>query len=462
VSVQFDHAAIEQHLTLLHDLARASGVKGKLVLFAVGENPQTGRKLGPLVDHFQIGDVKIMADVAAAYAQREHLNVYAPWAVFRSDLELRAKGDEKHVISTLALVADLDNDKDELPLSILPIDAPYVIESSAGNFQPVFPLARALANGEAKALAVALSDFVGGDAGTKDLSHVWRVPGTLNWPNKKKLDRGRPPEPQPVRVAKPFTGTLVEPEALQAALAGGKPGKPNGKTRDAGDDIGRLLKRCGAELAMLLRAAPTPGEDRSKTTFLIIRKLVRKDFSDAEIKRLIEAHPQGAGARYVQGKDLEADIERIREKIKSTWAGGGPLPAWMNACITENGRPMSTLVNVMLALRNDPAVAEAFSYDEMLRAPMLLRSPNNDPEFSPHPVTSVTCRSGCNMSACAESARKPCTRPLRYGPSNGHFTRCAITSTWSCGMASQDWQPGSATIWARNPQPTLRRSGACS
>jgi hypothetical protein len=138
VSVQFDHAAIEQHLTLLHDLARASGVKGKLVLFAVGENPQTGRKLGPLVDHFQIGDVKIMADVAAAYAQREHLNVYAPWAVFRSDLELRAKGDEKHVISTLALVADLDNDKDELPLSILPIDAPYVIESSPAIFSRSF------------------------------------------------------------------------------------------------------------------------------------------------------------------------------------------------------------------------------------------------------------------------------------------------------------------------------------
>ena len=378
MSAQFDRVAIEQHFTLLHSLARTSGATGKLILLAVGENPQTGRKEGPFAQHFCIGDVDTMTDAAMGFSDRAHLNVYSAWALFRNDLKLGAKGGEQDVLASLALVADWDTDKYQL--NTLPIDAPYVIETSAGNFQPIFPLARTLANGAAKALAVSLSDFVGGDAGTKDLSHVWRVPGTLNWPNRKKLERGRPPEPQLVRVAKPFTGTLVEPEALQAAL-----GKPNGKTGDA--DIGGLLKRCGAELAMLLRAAPTPGEDRSKTTFLIIRKLVRKDFSDAEIKKLIEAHPQGAGARYAEGKDLEADIKRIREKIKSTWAGTGPLPAWMNACITENGRPMSTLVNVMLALRNDPAMAEAFAYNEMLCAPILLRSPNSDPEFSPHLVT---------------------------------------------------------------------------
>src|SRR5262249_52522663 len=156
-------------------------------------------------------------------------------------------------------------------------------------------------NDEAKALAVALSDFVGADAGTKDLSHVWRVPGTLNWPNKRKVERGRSPEPQPIRVAKAFTGKLVEPEALRAALAAAaKTKKGNG----ADPVLDKLLKRCGTELQALLRAAPAKGEDRSKTTFAIIRRLVRKDFSDAEIKLLIEAHPQGAGARYAEGKDL--------------------------------------------------------------------------------------------------------------------------------------------------------------
>src|SRR3954471_4087375 len=59
----FDHAArsdssaVEPHIALLHQLAAASGADGVLVLFAVGENPATGRKEGPLALHFRIGDV---------------------------------------------------------------------------------------------------------------------------------------------------------------------------------------------------------------------------------------------------------------------------------------------------------------------------------------------------------------------------------------------------------------------
>jgi predicted P-loop ATPase len=387
-----DRDAVEQHLSLLHNLARASGVDGKLVLFAVGENPQTGRKVKPIVQHFAIGDVNTMADAAVAYAQQTHVNIYAPWAVFRNDLAHGAKGDEQHVVATLALVADLDNDKAELPLNTLPIEAPYVIESSSGNFQPVFPLSRALTNGEAKALAVSLSDFIGGDAGTKDLSHVWRVPGTLNWPNKKKVQRGRSLEPQPVRVAKPFTGTLIDPMTLQAALAPGKPngkakGKAEGKAKGAGNEaLDRLLKLCGADLAALLRATPAANEDRSATAFRIMLKLIRKDFSDIEIKMLIEAFPQGAGARYAEGKDLEADIARVRQKVRGGWTSAAQ-PAWLASCITKNGQPMSTLANVMIALRNDPAVKDALAYDEMLRTPMLMHACDNDPDFSPRPVT---------------------------------------------------------------------------
>jgi predicted P-loop ATPase len=388
-----DRSTVEQHLALLHDLARASGATGKLVLFAVGENPQTGRKVKPLVQHFAIGDVSVMADAAVAYAQQAHVNVYAPWAVFRNDLAHGAKGDEQQVVATLALVADLDNDKQlELPIAALPIEPSYMIESSRGNFQPVFPFSRALANGEAKALAISLSDFIGGDAGTKDLSHVWRVPGTLNWPNKKKVQRGRSLEPQPVRVAKPFTGMLIDPATLKVALASGKPngkakGKAQGKAKRTGNEaLDRLLKLCGADLAALLRAVPATNEDRSATAFRIMCKLIRKDFSDAEIKMLIEAFPQGAGARYAEGKDLEADIKRVREKVRGGWTNAAQ-PTWLASCVTKNGQPMSTLANVMVALRSDPAVKEAIAYNEMLRTPMLMHACNDDPDFIPRPVT---------------------------------------------------------------------------
>jgi predicted P-loop ATPase len=254
----------------------------------------------------------------------------------------------------------------------------------------VFPLARALANGEAKALAILLSDFISGDAGTKDLSHVWRIPGTLNWPNKKKLPRGRPAEPQPVRVAKPFTGALADPATLQAALTSGKAnGKAKGKAggnAKGNEAFNRLLKLCGAELTALLQAAPAVNEDRSATAFRIMRKLIRKDFSDTEIKLLIAAFPQGAGARYAEGKDLEADIKRVRQKVSGAWTNAAQ-PAWLATCITQNGRPMSTLINIMIALRNDPTVKGALAYDEMLRAPMLMHACDDDPDFSPRPIT---------------------------------------------------------------------------
>src|SRR3954452_1725203 len=144
----FDHAArsdssaVEPHITLLHQLAAASGADGVIVLFAVGENPTTGRKEGPLALHFRIGDVDGMVAAVRGWAHTPHLNVYAPWAVFRKSLPRGQKGSEADVVAVLALVADQDNDKGQA--GTLPLEPPYVIESSRGNFQAVYPLSRAL------------------------------------------------------------------------------------------------------------------------------------------------------------------------------------------------------------------------------------------------------------------------------------------------------------------------------
>jgi hypothetical protein len=66
------------------------------------------------------------------------------------------------------------------------------------------------------------------NSASKDCSHVWRVPGTVNRPTKSKLARGRSPEPQPVKAIKPFDGSLIDPEFLLHKL---EPAKPNGKDR---------------------------------------------------------------------------------------------------------------------------------------------------------------------------------------------------------------------------------------
>ena len=124
-----------------------------------------------------------------------------------------SKGSESDVVAALAFVGDLDADtgKSGTGLDGLPLASPYILETSEGNYQPVFPLARALTQSDAKPIAVALGDAIGADSRTKDTSSLFRIAGTLNWPSKKKLERGRSPVPQLVSITTAWKGELVEP-----------------------------------------------------------------------------------------------------------------------------------------------------------------------------------------------------------------------------------------------------------
>jgi predicted P-loop ATPase len=62
--------------------------------------------------------------------------------------------------------------------------------------------------------------------------------------------------------------------------------------------------------------------------------------------------------------------------------------AWLRDCITnKRGEPLSNLANAMVALRSDPAVKDAFAYDEMLCAAMLKHPvPINGAKIEPRAV----------------------------------------------------------------------------
>jgi predicted P-loop ATPase len=90
---------------------------------------------------------------------------------------------------------------------------------------------------------------------------------------------------------------------------------------------------------------------------------------------------------------LDAEVRKVRSvsrEIRGTW---------LDHCQTnEDGDPIANLANVMLALRDDPTVSGLFSYDEMLRAPVLLYPiparivAEENPDFRARPVrdTDVT------------------------------------------------------------------------
>lgn len=74
-------------------------------------------------------------------------------------------------------------------------------------------------------------------------------------------------------------------------------------------------------------------------------------------------------------------------------AGGNGKAAWLKqATCDDRGRPVANLANAMVALRHAPEIADAFAFDDMLQAPILLASlpavtpEGADPVESPRPV----------------------------------------------------------------------------
>jgi hypothetical protein len=321
----FDVDAIRAHVRMLYDLA--AGKDGLFCLCPFGEDPISGVKKTEPIQHFStLGDPETLVRAIMSFERHPHVNVYLPLAIMRKNLERGHKGLESDVTDVLGFV--LDHDADDRRPSVPLGGATYVVETSATpapNRQLFYLLDYPISPREAKPLAEALQAACGGDFGTKDLSHVWRIPGCLNWPTKKKVERNRPLEPQPVRIVQPFAlERCLSPETLARALAAqpkpaqpppGASPPPNGH---APASVADLMARLSESLRFLVRAHPEPGTNRSDLAASVFTRLAWEGLSAEEIKRLVEAHPDGVGQRYVQdGKDLDADLDRVLRKFAS-------------------------------------------------------------------------------------------------------------------------------------------------
>ena len=320
----FDKAAIERHAELIHVLAE--GLEGDIIVTAYGEDPQAvndkgkpGRAMVPFVRRYRIGDIE--GTVAAIMSQqgRPHANVYMPWAVLAPSSDSGSRGEKEDVVANLALVADMDSDKGTPPRPA-PIKPSLVIESSPGNFQHVFIFDKPVPRQEAETLAKALQRATNSDSGTGDIAKVWRVPGALNWPNAVKLARGRPKDPVPVRVARPWDGTFITVEAMRAALAPWLTVTNRAVAKlpppDA-DEPPIVLDSLPRKMTELVRNG-TRG-DRSTEFFSLVTSLYERGHSNYAIFDLLEEHPDGIAAKY--GDRLAREVDRVCEKALEKQAG---------------------------------------------------------------------------------------------------------------------------------------------
>jgi hypothetical protein len=204
----FDRIAVQNHVELVHRCAH--GIDGLLVVSAFFEG-RTGT-----ITHHKVGDVGGMVAATMAHANTPGANVYTGLHVMRTDLPRGSRGTEKDIVAVLGLVADLDADTGKV--GAMPIEPSYIVETSPGNRQAVIVFNKPMSAKDAKPHAKALQKQTGADYGSADVTHIWRIPGTLNYANATKIARGRNPEPVPVLMTQPFEGLVYSHNDLSAVL----------------------------------------------------------------------------------------------------------------------------------------------------------------------------------------------------------------------------------------------------
>lgn len=317
---EFDSDAIRSHVELLHRLA--DGVAGVLVV-SVFLASSTGSKDVPgAVTHHVPGDVDGMVAAIEAHRDTPGANVYCGLQVMRRDLAHGKRGTESDIVAVLGLVADMDSDtgKDG---GTYPMPPNMVLETSPGNRQPFWLFDRPLVPSVAKAVAKSLKAATGSDHGTADITHVWRVPGTMNWPNKAKLERGRSPDPATVVVAQPWDGTFTDSTAFAVSVS-----KFAGKVDAPPVVLGDLPDVDGVEVSVeaVLLLAANDERDRSAHAARVVERLAFDGLS-AEVAAALFLSATGDWlGRYPTEQAALTDFARLWGKF-----GQDPTPVATSA-----------------------------------------------------------------------------------------------------------------------------------
>ncbi|MFS8051603.1 DUF3987 domain-containing protein [Rhizobium sp. BR 317] len=325
----FDECAVRSHVGMLHQLA--VGIAGKFVVSTFFANPTGEDRTGGIISHHAVGDVDGTVDAVMAHAFTPNANVYICPSIMRPTLERGKKGGEGDVVAVLALVADLDDDTGRS--GTMPIDPAYVIESSPGNFQCFLLLDRPMPPGEAKPLAMALKRAANADHCTADMSHVWRVPGCLNWPNAKKLARGRSPDPVTVSVAEAWDGSLISVDELRATLQQWASAPASGQSVTLGELPSADGITVSADAAEML-AANDVG-DRSEHAARVVEQLAFDGLTAEQACAVFQAATGDWLHKYSTEDRAQTDFERMWGKFGARHAeertAGAGIAASFNA-----------------------------------------------------------------------------------------------------------------------------------
>jgi hypothetical protein len=249
-----------------------------------------------------------------AVSAAETHNVYVEARTVRRGLGAKQRGGLNDTVAVWALVTDSDNDKGAGWSPTVPVS--LAVETSPGNAHDWFFFERAVDTATGQALGERLRAATNADSDTGNVCQPYRVPGTPNYPGKKKLERGRivtwtrslgfDPE------------TLWTPERFEQEFpaTNGGGGAP---TAETGDET-----NIPADTMRFIRDGVGAERDRSYVFWNVVIALKRLGWTVDGITNLFEQYPDGIAKKY-EGR-LRQEVERCYGKIKDKPESPSPQP----------------------------------------------------------------------------------------------------------------------------------------
>jgi hypothetical protein len=331
--IEPDEATVRKFLELLHARAAAalSHLRRPGVLQVVSISPDDrGMSFSP----FAIGDVDSMLDAVLIDARSGRNTFIEPRSVRpgRPKERKQGRGKAEATIGLFAFVIDSDADKGQAGrVDHLNGDASAIVETSPGNRHIWLFLHRALSATDAKPLGDRIRKASGADHNTGTVTQPYRIPGTPNYPDAKKRERGRTVVttkliavsdrlwvPSEIEATFPIDGTQAAKTKLIRKATGSlgrSATQPSNLRREA---IAKA--KIGAKVNLQT--------DRSAAFQSAVNAAVRAGMSADEIETEMRKNPDGPQQKYLEATDrLRAEIDRSCAKVESHEVEQGSKPA---------------------------------------------------------------------------------------------------------------------------------------
>jgi hypothetical protein len=253
---------------------------------------------------FNIGDVEHMTE-AALIDTHAGRNVFIEPRLIRPGRP-NERGKLNATLAVFAVVADSDSDTGKPFVPSVP--ASVTVETSPPeNAHHWYFLKRAIGASDAQELGRMMREHDGGDHCSGVPTQPFRCVGTANYPDSKKIERGRVPVTTRIRD---ISRRLYMADELKEIFAKPRPSP----RRNLADGIAASAGYSRMKVQAILSAGP--GDDRSAQFFSAVNHAVIAGVTPDQFERLCREYPYGCAWKYLEHRDrLREEIERAYNKI---------------------------------------------------------------------------------------------------------------------------------------------------